>query len=377
MAFIMNRKKYEKALRYLLAPYACHTTKGRKLKEAEDIYRVPFQRDRDRILFSPSFRRLEFKTQVFVYRESDYFRTRLTHTLEVMQTSTELARFLKLNEDLVEAIALGHDLGHPPFGHAGERALDGACIGKGGFHHNEQSLRMVDELETYGRFENGLNLTWEVREGILKHTKVTNKKVYQEEFFQDTNPHGTLEAQLVSISDEIVQVAHDIDDAIRARILASKEVEEICNKADLPKPYSDELKHYKYKNYTSWLIGPLMNDVVYSTFESVKNLTFEDVLHSKHLFVKLDRLTPFFKDLKEILEDIHHSPTVSLMDYKGERIIKELFKAFKKNAYLLPQEIRRKINADNKERTVCDFIANMTDKMAHEMYDKMFLPYRE
>jgi len=378
----MNREKYEKALDAFLAPYACRKSKGRLIEKDEDIYRVAFQRDRDRILFSPSFRRLEFKTQVFVYHESDYFRTRLTHTLEVMQTSTELARFLRLNVDLVEAIALGHDLGHPPFGHAGERTL-ASLMGEVGFRHNEQSLRIVDELEKYGRFKNGLNLTWEVREGILKHTskhmKSKNLDNYKEEFYK-TNPNGTLEAQIVCISDDIVQVVHDIDDALRANVeglLAYDEIKEILDDVPFPEPYNKELEKYKYAGYTSWWLGPLMDDLVKGTFESIKNLSYDDILTSKERFVKFSKLSSFFDKLKGKLDSIHHSSTVSLMDFKGKRIIEELFEAFKEETNLLPEEIRQKINGTNKERVICDLISSMTDKMAHDTYDKLFLPYRE
>lgn len=376
MVFIMNREKYEKAVRKFLAPYACHKSRGRKITETEGPYRVPFQRDRDRILFSPSFRRLEFKTQVYVYRESDYYRTRLTHTLEVMQTSTELARFLRLNVDLVEAIALGHDLGHAPFGHAGEEALN-SCVRNGGFHHNEQGLRIVDKLETFGRFKDGLNLTWEVREGILKHTMVQNNHIYKEEFFENTNPNGTLEAQLVNISDEIVQVVHDIDDSLRAKIVPFKEIEEVWDKITFPEPYKSELGRYKYNNYSSWLLGPLMNDIVVGTFETIKGLTFEDVLDSTEFLVVFDKLAPTFEELRKILRKIHSSVTISRMDFKGKKIIKELFRAFRKNIFLLPEDVRDKIDGENKERIICDYIASMTDRTAHEMYDKMFLPYRE
>jgi len=378
----MNREKYEQALDEFLAPYACRKSKGRRIEKDEDVYRIAFQRDRDKILFSPSFRRLEYKTQVFVYRESDYFRTRLTHTLEVMQTSTELARFLRLNVDLVEAIALGHDLGHPPFGHAGERAL-ASLMGEVGFRHNEQSLRIVDELENYGRFKNGLNLTWEVREGILKHTskhmEFKNLGNYEEEFYK-TNPNGTLEAQIVCISDDIVQVVHDIDDALRANdegVLTSDEIKKICESVTFPEPYNKEFKKYKYARYTSWLLGPLMDDLVKGTFESIKNHTYEDILASEERFVKFSKLSSFFKELGDKLALIHNSSTVSLMDFKGQNIIKKLFNAFKENINLLPEEVKQKINGTNKERVICDFISSMTDRMAHETYDKMFLPYRE
>lgn len=376
MVVIIDRKEYEKRVRNLLAPYACCTSRGRRINEKECPYRVPFQRDRDRILFSPSFRRLEFKTQVYVYRESDYYRTRLTHTLEVMQTSTELARFLGLNEDLVEAIALGHDLGHAPFGHAGQEALN-ACVRNGGFRHNEQSLRIVDKLETFGRFKEGLNLTWEVREGILKHTDVKNKHVYWNEFFQNANPNGTLEAQLVNVSDEVVQVVHDIDDALRAGIVTWEEIEEMLVNTDFPEPYSIELKRYKYKQYTSWLLGPLMHDLTVGSFKSIKGLTFEDVVHSTDFLIKFDKQTQFFEDLRKILEKIHSSPTVSVMNYKGKKILTSLFKAFKEDTNLLPLNVRERVNKENEDRIICDFIASMTDRAAHETYDKLFLPYRE
>jgi len=376
MSFIRNREEYAKIKRKILAPYACRQTRGRVNTEEECNLRIPFQRDRDKILFSPAFRRLEFKTQVYVYRESDYFRTRLTHTLEVMQTSTEIARFLGLNEDLTEAIALGHDLGHAPFGHAGQDILNELMMNHGGFRHNEHSLRIVSHLERFGRFENGLNLTWEVREGILKHTDVPNRNLYPE-FFDSCNRHGTLETQAVNVSDELVQVVHDIDDAIRASVVQYEEIKDLVENANLQDPYGEELRRYGYRDYTSWLLGPLMNDLTKNSFSKIRNLKYDDISRSEEFFVQFGSLNSLFEDLQAILDRIHKSPMVSRMNYKGKKIIKSLFEAFMEDYEMLPEEDKQKISHESQHRVICDYIASLTDKGAHELYDKMFLPFRE
>lgn len=277
-----------------MAGYAAKSfkTKGRDRDKLPCKFRNEFQRDRDTILYCSSFRNLEFKTQVYIFREGDSFRSRLTHTLEVMQTACSIARALRLHEDLVEAISLGHDLGHPPFGHAGEEALNECMKDYGGFHHNEHGVRIVENLEKCGKVDLGLGLTWETKEGILKHTEVHNKSRF-ERFFEDCNPNGTLEAQLVNLSDELVQVSHDIEDALRARLIEIDTITGLVGKHNL----TDYYNKLKNKNFMSGVfLDRLMIDAANKTYENVKDLTFEDIMGSNKVFVESSDCKMLLKD---------------------------------------------------------------------------------
>lgn len=305
----------------------CAETKGRKIPEEKCELRTDFQRDRDRIIHSRSFRRLKHKTQVFLSPESDHYRTRLTHTLEVSQIARTLARALRLNEDLTEAIALGHDLGHTPFGHAGERAIND-LVGFG-FTHYEQSVRVCEKLEKNGK---GLNLTYEVLDGILHHTK--------DEWAQ------TLEGRLVRYSDRIAYINHDIDDAIRAGVISAE---------DIPKPIIEALGNTK-----SGRINTLVNSIV-------KNGTKD---------IKMDEETyKYYTMLHDFLFDaVYKNPAAKSEETKVLGIIEGLFEYFVKNPQKMSAEYISICEQEGVERAVADYIAGMTDHYAITVYSNIYIP---
>ncbi|RLE04866.1 MAG: deoxyguanosinetriphosphate triphosphohydrolase [Candidatus Aminicenantes bacterium] len=334
------REELEAIERNTLSPRAClsSATKGRQRPERPHPLRTEFQRDRDRIIHSKSFRRLKHKTQVFLAPFGDHYRTRLTHTLEVSQIARTIARALRLNEDLTEAIALGHDLGHTPFGHSGEKVLD--RLVPGGFHHARQSLRVVEKLEYEGK---GLNLTFEVREGIVHHSKGRG------EILPDRSEElpQTLEAQVVRVSDVIAYVNHDIDDAIRAGII---------NEDDIPQ----ELVQILGK-WPSQRIDRMVEDVVKNSLK-----------------VELARIT-LSSEIKEALgvlrdflyERVYYNPAAKGELRKTEKILRDLFEYL----YSHPDEyIKPYPEGDPLERRVADFIAGMTDRYALGLYERLFFP---
>ncbi|HEO64097.1 MAG TPA: deoxyguanosinetriphosphate triphosphohydrolase, partial [Candidatus Omnitrophica bacterium] len=307
----MNREEYQRLEAKILAPYALKSsqTKGRRYKEKEDLYRTPFQRDRDRIIHSTAFRRLEYKTQVFVIHEGDYYRTRLTHSLEVAQIARSIARALSLNADLVEAIALGHDIGHTPFGHSGEDILNELLEDCGGFNHNLQGLRIVDYLESkYPEFS-GLNLTWEVREGLLKHTTRYDNS------YSDAGPYllpdyagrdsggfcsqdpPTLEAQIVNLADEIAYDNHDIDDGITSGLLAISDFKKIALWREAEKKVKQEHSKLSLKFKKHQIIRALIDmdvkDVVKTSLINLKNIG-----SAKEAKSTGKRLVDFSKDMQ-------------------------------------------------------------------------------
>ena len=305
-------------------------SKGRLKEEPQCDIRPVFQRDRDRILHSKSFRRLKDKTQVFLTPEGDHYRTRLTHTLEVSQNARTIAKALRLNEDLVEAIALGHDLGHTPFGHAGERALDEIC--PLGFDHSKQSLRMVDVLEKDGL---GLNLTMEVRDGILNH--------------QTSGSPFTLEGTMVRLSDKIAYIHHDMDDAIRGGILTEDDVP-ISIREVIGFTTGERLDHF-------------IHDTV--TFSGGKN----DILMS-------DEVWKAMKELREFMfERVYMNPDVKSEERKAESLMKTLYEYYLKHLDRLPKEYLQMINmGESRDRVACDYVASMTDRYAIALYEELFIP---
>ena len=305
-------------------------SKGRLKEEPQCDIRPVFQRDRDRILHSKSFRRLKDKTQVFLTPEGDHYRTRLTHTLEVSQNARTIAKALRLNEDLVEAIALGHDLGHAPFGHAGERALDEIC--PLGFDHSKQSLRMVDVLEKDGL---GLNLTMEVRDGILNH--------------QTSGNPFTLEGKIVRLSDKIAYIHHDMDDAIRGGILTEDDVP-ISIREVIGYTTGERLDHF-------------IHDTV--TFSGGKN----DILMS-------DEVWKAMKELREFMfERVYMNPDVKSEERKAESLMKTLYEYYLKHLDRLPREYLQMINmGESRDRVACDYVASMTDRYAIALYEELFIP---
>lgn len=315
-----------------LSPYAMLSlnTKGRSREEEQCDIRPVFQRDRDRILHSKSFRRLKDKTQVFLTPEGDHYRTRLTHTLEVSQNARTIAKALRMNEDLVEAIALGHDLGHTPFGHAGERALNEIC--PYGFKHNLQSVRTVEKLEKNGQ---GLNLTWEVKDGILNHQT-------------DDMPH-TLEGKIVRLSDKIAYIHHDMDDAIRGGILTE---------ADVPNEIGDVIGYT-----TGERLDHFIHDIVTTSFG--KN----DIRMSEPVEKAMKQLRRF------MFERVYQNPDAKSEEGKAEMLMETLYKHYIRHVEVLPAELQRMIEeGEPKEIIVCDYIGAMTDRFAIATYEELYIP---
>jgi dGTPase len=364
-----------------LAPYGMRSknSKGRQYPEAEAEYRTAFQRDRDRILHTTAFRRLEYKTQVFITYEGDYYRTRLTHTLEVTQIGRTIARALGVNEDLVEAICLAHDLGHPPFGHSGEAALAKLMKDHGGFDHNKQSLRIVTFLERrYADFP-GLNLTWETREGIVKH-----ESEYDVADARDYNPElrASIEAQIANVADELAYTAHDLDDGLRSGMITPTMLEGITLWEILVESVGwkgSELDELSRHRMIRRLIGLEVSDLVHtsdllikearlSSPEDAQRLPYNVVTFSEEMVRRNRPLKDFlFKNLYR-----HHR--VVRMQTKAERIISELFSAYRNEPQMLPRHIQETIEERGLERTICDYIAGMTDRFAVEEYNKLFEP---
>lgn len=326
------RENLERMEEISLSPFATLSvnSRGRDREEPQCDIRPVFQRDRDRILHCKSFRRLKHKTQVFLSPKGDHYRTRLTHTLEVSQNARTIAKALRLNEDLVEAIALGHDLGHTPFGHAGERILNELC--DEGYRHNEQSVRIVEKLEKGGK---GLNLTWEVRDGILNHQT-------------SMMPH-TLEGKIVRLSDKIAYINHDIDDAIRAKVMSEE---------DIP------LEIRKVLGMT--------------TKERLNTLIHNIIMNSmgKNDIVMSEEIGGAMQDLRKFMfQKVYTNPAAKGEEAKAERLLCELYAHYMGHIEILPEQYQRMHSeGEKKERVVCDYISGMTDQYAVAKYREFFLP---
>lgn len=365
-----------------LASYAAHpaATRGRRHAEPTPQGRNDFQRDRDRIIHSTAFRRLEYKTQVFVNHEGDLFRTRLTHSLEVAQIARGIARNLALHEDLVEAIALAHDLGHTPFGHAGQDALN-QCMKKfGGFEHNLQSLRVVDFLEQrYAEFD-GLNLTYETREGILKHCSLQNARELGEvgeRFLLKQQP--SLEAQVTNLADEIAYNNHDVDDGLRSGLISLQQLAEVeifaRHLAQVQQKYP-ELKGRRLVHETvRRMINFLVLDLCQQSSENiakVKPHSIEDIRNSPALIGFSEAVRQQQHELKRFLRsELYQHYRVNRMSAKAERIVRELFAVFIDDTGLMPDEFQQRAQTD-KSRAVADYIAGMTDRYAIREYRRLF-----
>lgn len=368
-----------------LAPYAAQSEKslGRQFPESSAVPRTEFQRDRDRIIHSTAFRRLEYKTQVFVNHEGDLFRTRLTHSLEVAQIARSIARHLRLNEDLVEAISLAHDLGHTPFGHAGQDALNACMKGFGGFEHNLQSLRVVDTLEQhYGAFD-GLNLMFETREGILKHCSPANAKkldVLGQRFINNTQP--TLEAQLANLADEIAYNNHDIDDGLRSGLLVTEQLEEIDFYARHRRQVETAFPGLGGRRAIYETLRRMINALVLDVIEASQARILEaqpknidDVRSGAAMICFSDSMGKEASLLKRFLHDnLYRHFQVNRMTAKARRTISELFAAFMEEPGLLPPNYQAASgNAGEQARKVADYIAGMTDRYAMREYRRLFV----
>jgi dGTPase len=372
-----------------LAPYAARSTlsAGRRFDEEAPSSRTEFQRDRDRIIHSTAFRRLEYKTQVFVNHEGDLFRTRLTHSIEVAQIARSIARNLHLNEDLVEAISLAHDLGHTPFGHAGQDALHACMSEYGGFEHNLQSLRVVDTLEQrYGAFD-GLNLTFETREGILKHCSLTNAQKLGEighRFIEKKQP--TLEAQLANLADEIAYNNHDIDDGLRSGLLTTQQLEEIDfyarHRRQVGLAYPGISGRRAINETIRRMINALIVDVIKTSeqhiqAEGINDL--QDVRSAPALIAFSDQMQTEAALLKRFLrENLYRHYQVNRMTSKARRIVTELFESFMCEPSLLPPDYQLQKDeavkqSSSQARNIADYIAGMTDRYAIREHKRLFL----
>jgi dGTPase len=367
-------------------------SRGRRYKELPPVYRGEFQRDRDRIIHCTAFRRLVYKTQVFVNHEGDLFRTRLTHSLEVAQIARTIARALRLNEDLVEAVALAHDLGHTPFGHAGQDALNVCMTPYGGFEHNLQSLRVVDELETkYSEFP-GLNLNFETREGILKHCSLKNARKLGEigqRFINKRQP--SLEAQLTNLADEIANNNHDVDDGLRAGLLTVEQLREL---ELFNRPFEDVRQHYPelslrrtIHEVVRRMINHLVLDLIetsYSRLESAAPGDVEAVRAFPRALITFSEATRAGNEqLKSFLRSaLYRHFRVHRMSVKASSVIKKLFENFMDDPRLLPSDYRRTVELREQEtgetgraRVISDYIAGMTDRYALSEHDRIFNPH--
>jgi dGTPase len=368
-----------------LASYASFSAKsrGRKHKELEDEIRTAFQRDRDRIIHSSAFRRLEYKTQVFVYHEGDYFRTRLTHTIEVSQIARTIARSLAVNEDLTEAVALAHDMGHPPFGHSGEKTLNEFLASDGGFNHNLQSLKIVEELEKkYPGFP-GLNLTCEVREGLAKHA--TDYDVAGATEFSGY-PYGSLEAQVVDIADEIAYNSHDIDDGLASGMLSADEIMEVTLWRDtfnrVLSEHPDESDTVLRLVSVSRLIGRQVTDAV---AEAGRNIERHAVKTADDVRNAPERIAVFSKEMNRLNEELkaflmrrlYRHFRVVRMSGKAERILTDLFRTYVDIPEQLPPAVFEEFSKTGSIRVISDYIAQMTDKFAIDEHGKLFSPYEK
>ncbi len=377
---LQTRRQLENRERESLAPYGMKSrqSRGRVAKEPEHPYRTCFQRDRDRIVHSTAFRRLEYKTQVFVIHEGDYYRTRLTHTLEVAQIARTIARALRLNPDLVEAIALAHDLGHGPFGHSGQDALQTLMEGHGGFDHNLQALRVVDQLEErYPSFP-GLNLTWEVREGLNKH------RVPLPGSRRPVATNLSLEAQVVDVADEVAYDHHDLDDGITSGLISEQDLRKIPLWRQvrggivrgLPK-LREELRKYQIIRR---LIDLQVTDLLNESARRIQRCRIRTPEDAQRIPERVVGFSPSMKiwriPLKEFLnrELYHHHKVVRMAD-KARRFLTALFEAYLNKPEQLPDTTRRRLEKEDPYRVICDYIAGMTDRYALDEYRKLFYPF--
>ena len=368
-----------------LAGYAVSAanSRGRKFPEAAPEGRSEFQRDRDRIIHSGAFRRLEYKTQVFVNHEGDLFRTRLTHSIEVAQIARSIARHLHLNEDLVEAISLAHDLGHTPFGHAGQDALNECMKNYGGFEHNLQSVRVVDVLEErYAQFE-GLNLCFETREGILKHCRMETAAQLGElgeRFLNDRRP--SLEAQIANLADEIAYNNHDVDDGLRSGLITLEQLASVPLVArhlqDVRAAYPDLVGRRVVHEMVRRMINTLVTDLIRQSAANIEAQglqTLDDVRLSPVLIAFGDELNRQQRELKKFLHlHLYRHYRVMRMSAKAQRIVRDLFEAFMGDARLLPTQFQASaIESEiSRARVVADYIAGMTDRYAIREHRRIF-----
>lgn len=377
----VTRERLEQIEVETLAPYATLSvnSRGRKYDDREPDYRTAFQRDRDRVVHSAAFRRLEYKTQVFVNDAGDYYRTRLTHTLEVAQIGRTLARALGVNEDLVEVICLAHDLGHPPFGHAGEGVLNTLMADEGGFNHNYQSYRVVTELERRYPQWKGLNLTHETCEGIAKHESEYD---ISETTGFDVTLRGSVEAQIANVADELAYNAHDLDDGLQSGLITPDDLsdlalwQELCDRLNWSGGKMDEVTRHRFIREQ---IGLQIDDVLQT---SMKNLEAfnpqspEDVQrHESVVISHSDSRKQSNRQLKDFLySNMYYHFRVIRMAKRAEHFISEIFKSYLDEPRQLPDQYQKLLETDSKHRVVADYIASLTDRSALSEYRSLFDP---
>ncbi len=336
-------------------------------------------RDRDRVVHCSAFRRLEYKTQVFVYHEGDYYRTRLTHTIEVAQIARSIASMLRLNADLCEAIALSHDLGHPPFGHSGEKALHELMVKEGSwFEHNLHTMRLVDHVESHYPDFRGLNLTWETREAIARHAKRDDEST--SEFKKYPNP--SVEAQITDLADSIAYNSHDLDDGLTSGLLDMESLKEtklwssILSQVPGGERLSGKLLKYQV---IRGIINAQVTDLIKQTVDNVKRLSIGSADEAR---AQNEKVATFSEDMLEahkelkifLRENMYKSYRVVRMEVKAFRVVTDLFKAYDERPELLIPNVKKHLESENKHRLICDYIAGMTDKMALEEHQKLFDP---
>jgi len=368
-----------------LAGFAAKSVSSRGRRYHEDFRddRPAFERDRDRIIHCAAFRRLEYKTQVFVNHEGDYYRTRLTHSLEVAQIGKAIGRRLRLNEELTEALALAHDLGHTPFGHTGEEVLNRLMEGYGGFEHNLQSLRVVDELEERYPGFNGLNLTWETREGIIKHKSPYDSPAdIVAEFLPGVVP--TIEAQIINFADEVAYNNHDIDDGLKSGLITTEQLEKVELWSEVHERIAASypgIDPERGKHQTiSALIGHLIRDLSVTTLENIARFGIENLEDLRRVNRQVVAFSPDVAEknrrLKQFLmQNLYRHHKVERMRVKAERYLTQLFEAYVKHPTLLPKKHLKKMESAGSERVICDYIAGMTDRFALDEFKRLFEPY--
>ena len=381
---LRKREDLEELEARTLAPYAmlARDTRGRRVEELPHPMRTAFQRDRDRIIHSAAFRRLEYKTQVFINHEGDYYRTRLTHTIEAAQVTRTVAAALGLNRDLAEAVALAHDLGHTPFGHAGERVLNELMVPHGGFDHNAQSLRTIDWIEVrYPNFR-GLNLSFEVREGIIKHSHFKGRAAAQE---FDPEQYPCLEAQIVDLADEIAYLAHDVDDGLKAQMLTVDELNgsrlyrESSAMARENSPEADD-RVMRYQTVIR-MIDVMATDLVTNIDGEIERAGIDSVEAVRRAGRAIASFSPSateqVNELKEIMRDrLYRHYRVSRMTEKAGRVLARLFETYMAAPRQIPEHVLSRVNKDGEPlaRVIADYIAGMTDRFALDEYRKLFDP---
>lgn len=366
-----------------------NNTKGRLFKEFEETNsrRTPYERDRDRIIHSSSFRKLKHKTQVFIESDSDYYRTRLTHSLEVAQIARSLCRAMNLNEDLGEVVSLAHDLGHPPFGHNGEKALNLSMDLYGGFNHNDQTLRVITKIEKRHPCFDGLNLSWESLEGIVKHNGIIIKDIpfhiknynKKHELYLHQNPH--LESQIAAIADEVAYNNHDVEDAIRAGLINISSLKEIKYFKDLIEKIYNKFPDIEENLLTYQMlrmsISQMINDIIEYSSQKIDQFNIKTNIevkkHKNFLISMSDRMEKDCLEIRSYLyQNVYNHPKLIKKKSHVETIVLKLFKFYEKNFDKLPNDWLSKSESEIKQRVICDYISGMTDRYASKLYQTIY-----